>query len=173
MTGTATGSEASSTVTGRSEATGGRDEPREAIPYQYFVLQAMPRPERGECVNVAVVLYSEEVDTLILAWHVDEARLAALDPEVDVDSVRASLAFLSTWCDAPSRTVGRSAAPSAPPAVPGPVPEGRRPGARFGWLAAPRSSVLRPGPVHGGVMTGSARDEAQRLLDRLVRLPPR
>lgn len=106
----------------RAEATVSSTEPP-VVPYQYFVLQAMPRPERGECLNVAVVLYSEEVDALTLAWHVDDARLIALDPEVDVDSVRESLAFLSRWCDAPSRTVGRTAAPSEAPDVPGPVPE--------------------------------------------------
>ncbi len=156
----------------RAEATVSSTEPP-VVPYQYFLPQAVARPGRGGGLNVAVVLYSEEVDALTLAWHVDDARLIALDPEVDVDSVRESLAFLSRWCDAPSRTVGRTAAPSEAPDVPGPVPEGRRPGARFGWLAAPRSSVLRPGPVHGGVMTGSAKDEAQRLLDRLVRLPAR
>ncbi len=41
-------------------------------------------------------------------------------------------------------------------------------GKRFGWLSAPRSTVLQPGPVHGG----SADDpevEAARLVDRLVR----
>ena len=41
-------------------------------------------------------------------------------------------------------------------------------GTRFGFLMAPRSTVLQPGPVHGGVTTDPA-DELERLLGRLVR----
>ena len=41
-------------------------------------------------------------------------------------------------------------------------------GTRFGFLKAPRSTVLQPGPVHGG-MTTDPGAELQRLLDRLVR----
>lgn len=140
----------------------------EPIPYQYFVLRAVPRPERGECVNVAVVLYSEELDHLALGWDVDEPRLRAIDPAIDLDSVRDSLAFLSAWCDTPSQTFGRTATPSASQVSGGPVPQGRRPGARFGWLAATRSTILRPGPVHGGV-SPDPRGELDRLVTRLVR----
>lgn len=154
-------------ATPANEATAAIQDP---IPYQYFVLQAVPRPERGECVNVAVVLYAEDSDVLALAWEIDEARLLALDPAVDVDSVRGSLEFLKTWCDAPSHTTGRSEH-STPPVAGGPVPEARRPGARFGWLAAPRSTMLRPGPVHGGV-SADPRAEVARLMSVLVR-PPR
>ncbi|MGL5863832.1 MAG: DUF3037 domain-containing protein, partial [Phycicoccus sp.] len=39
---------------------------------------------------------------------------------------------------------------------------------RFGWLSAPRSTVLQPGPVHGGTASDPA-GEVDRLLDRLVR----
>ena len=42
------------------------------------------------------------------------------------------------------------------------------PRARFGWLAAPRSTVVQPGPVHGGV-TDDPRRELAHLLSRLVR----
>ena len=38
---------------------------------------------------------------------------------------------------------------------------------RFGFLKAPRSTVIQPGPVHGGVTTDPAAELA-RLLDRLV-----
>ncbi len=141
------------------------DEPAtgdEPVAYQYFVLQAVPRPERGECVNVAVVLYAELADVLALAWEVDPDRLRLLDPDVDVDAIRESLDYLASWCAQP---LGRNRQPCA--AV-GPVPESRRPGARFGWLAAARSTILRPGPVHGGVCR-DPRAEVNRLLDRLVR----
>jgi hypothetical protein len=41
-------------------------------------------------------------------------------------------------------------------------------GKRFGWLAAPRSTALQPGPVHGG-LTEDPAAELSRLLDALVR----
>jgi hypothetical protein len=40
-------------------------------------------------------------------------------------------------------------------------------GTRFGFLIAPRSTVLQPGPVHGGV-TNDPERALERLLDRLV-----
>ena len=46
---------------------------------------------------------------------------------------------------------------------------GRAPmGTRFGFVKAPRSTVVQPGPVHGG-LTADPAGELERLLDRLVR----
>lgn len=119
------------------ETTGGPI-PDHPIPYQYFVLRAVPRPEREEFVNVGVVVYSEELDTILLGWHVDEPRLRALDPSVDVETLRGALEHLADLA-----RPGSSAGMARP----------RRRGALFGWLAAPRSSVLQPGPTHGGVVS--------------------
>ena len=38
---------------------------------------------------------------------------------------------------------------------------------RFGFLKAPRSTVIQPGPVHGGVTTDPAR-QLQHLVEKLV-----
>ena len=38
---------------------------------------------------------------------------------------------------------------------------------RFGFLKAPRSTVLQPGPVHGGVTADPGR-QLERLLEQLV-----
>ncbi len=38
---------------------------------------------------------------------------------------------------------------------------------RFGFLKAPRSTVLQPGPVHGGLTRDPAR-QLEHLLERLV-----
>jgi hypothetical protein len=40
-------------------------------------------------------------------------------------------------------------------------------GQRFGYLKAPRSTVLQPGPVHGGVTADPGR-QLEHLLERLV-----
>jgi len=122
------------------------------LPYQYVVLRCVPRPEREEFVNVGVVLYCEETGFLEVACHVDEDRLRALDPRVDLLHVTASLEFADAVCSGEERA-GSAGQASL--------------GQRFGFLKAPRSTVIQPGPVHGGLTADPAR-QLRQLLERLV-----
>ena len=122
-------------------------------PFEYAVLRAVPQVERGECVNVGVMLYCQAHDFLAARCHVDAARLRALDPGVDVPAIEAVLETVRAAC---------AGAPDAGPAGQGP------PGQRFRWLAAPRSTVVQAGPIHAGLTADPAR-ELDRLLERLVR----
>ena len=117
------------------------------VPYEYAVIQAVPRIERGELINVGVVLYSQPRDFLAARTHLHEERLRALDPGADVEALRKALASWDETCH------GAGAA------------AGMRPGERFRWLVAPRSTVLRAGPVHMGL---AADPDAE--LNRLVAL---
>ena len=105
-------------------------------PYQYVVLRCVPRVEREEFVNVGVVAYCQAADFLAADCHVDEDRLRALSPSVDLTAVRHALAFVEGVC--------RGDVELGDPAA------GDR-GTRFGFLKAPRSTVVQPGPVHGGL----------------------
>ena len=121
--------------------------------FQYVVLRCVPRVDREEFVNVGVVLYCQQADFLEARCHVDEARLTALSVDVDVDAVRSALRAVESVCR------GDEAAGEA----------GRAPmGTRFGFVKAPRSTVVQPGPVHGGA-TADPAGELEHLLDRLVR----
>jgi hypothetical protein len=120
--------------------------------YQYVVLRCVPRVEREEFVNVGVVLYSQGADFLDAAYRVDEARLAALAPGIDAQEVRDALETVCRVC--------RGVTGGGLPTLGGL-------GKRFGWLSAPRSTVVQPGPVHGGLTTDPAAELAS-LLDRLV-----
>lgn len=135
--------------------------PRAAPPprhgYQYVVLRAVPSVVREEFINVGVLLYSQMARFLDVAYEVDRARAEAFSPRLDADELQARLAHLARLCE--------------PPAPQG-RPDLRPLGKRFGWLAAPRSTVLQPGPVHGGMCDDPA-DELQRLLAVLVRRPGR
>jgi hypothetical protein len=122
-------------------------------PFEYALLRAVPRADRDECVNVGVVLYCQALDYLGCAVHLDPERLRLLDPQVDLEAVDAVLAGIRAVC---------AGDPSAGQAAVDP------PRARFGWLTAPRSTVVRPGPVHSG-MTPDPAAELTRLLIRLVR----
>jgi hypothetical protein len=121
-------------------------------PYQYVVLRCVPRVDREEFVKVGVVLYCEEAAYLQSAWSVDRERLEALAPGLDVDAVCEGLDFVRAVC-AGDETVGAVAS----------KPWGQR----FGFLMAPRSTVLQPSPVHGGVTTDPGR-QLEHLLERFV-----
>ena len=52
-------------------------------PYEYAIIQAVPRIERGELINVGVVLYNQRLDFLAARTHLHEERLRCLDPQAD------------------------------------------------------------------------------------------
>jgi hypothetical protein len=122
-------------------------------PYQYVVLRCVPRVDRDEFVNVGVVLYCQEAGFLGARCHVDEARLSALFPALDLAAVRSALDFVEGVCRG-DEALGAPARGDL--------------GTRFGFLKAPRSTVVQPGPVHGG-LTDDPESELTRLLDVLVR----
>jgi hypothetical protein len=121
--------------------------------FEYAVLRAVPDIERGESLNVGVLVWCQQHDYLGAAVGVDHDLLRALDPDVDVGAVCAAVDAVQSAC---------SGSPEAGPAA------AMSKGERFRWLTAPRSTVVQPGPVHAG-LTADPGAELGRLLDRLVR----
>jgi hypothetical protein len=121
--------------------------------FQYVVLRCVPRVDREEFVNVGVVLYCQDADYLDCRSHVDGARLGALAPDLDVAAVESALAATTAVCRGEA---------SAGAAARSPL------GTRFGFLSAPRSTVVQPGPIHGGSTDDPPR-QLEHLLDTLVR----
>ncbi|MFB9905815.1 DUF3037 domain-containing protein [Allokutzneria oryzae] len=124
--------------------------------FEYAVLQVVPRAERGESINAGVLLYCRRLDYLGSRVHLDVDRLRALDPTADPDSVARAVRAFADVC-AGSEVAG----PAAEEEI----------GRRFRWLTAPRSTVVRAGPVHSG-LTAAPDADADRLLRQLV-LPVR
>ncbi|MEX0789228.1 MAG: DUF3037 domain-containing protein [Actinomycetota bacterium] len=122
------------------------------LSFEYFALRCVPRVDREEFVNVGVVVYSQDSRFLRAACRVDPERLIALDPQLDPEDVGAHMETISAIC--------RGDVSGGPAA-------GLKERQRFDWLAAPRSTVVQPGPVHSG-LTRDPEAELQRLLDRLV-----
>jgi Protein of unknown function (DUF3037) len=118
-------------------------------PYEYALIRVVPRVERGEAMNAGVILYSQGHAYLGCRIQLDEARLRALDPAVDLSAVTAALAAVDEDCRR-----GRDTEQS--------------PGVRFRWLTATRSTMVQPGPVHSG-LTADPAAELEHLFDKLVR----
>jgi len=116
--------------------------------YDYAVIRVVPKVDREEFINAGVILSCPELSFLEARIELDEARLLALDPNVDLDLVRKHLASIPTICR------GGDDAGSI-----GQLPQRRR----FEWLVAPRSTIIQTSPVH----TGRCGDPAAAL-DHLV-----
>jgi Protein of unknown function (DUF3037) len=117
--------------------------------FEYALLRVVPRVERGEAINVGVIVYSQAFRYLCARIELDERRLLAVDQAVDLDAVRTALQAFEKAC------------------IEGPL-AGRPLGERFRWLTAPRSTIVQPGPVHSGLTTDPAA-ELVHLFDTLVR----
>jgi hypothetical protein len=123
--------------------------------YDYAIIRVVPRVERGELVNVGVILSCPAVDFLEARVELDEERLRALDETLDIDGLRAHLAAIPAICAG-----GSGAGPI------GELPQRNR----FHWLVAPRSTIIQPSPVHTG-RTANPASALERLLDAMVRRP--
>jgi hypothetical protein len=126
---------------------------RDPVTYDYAIIRVVPKVERAEFVNVGVIVSCPALDALLARIELDERRLGALDPTLDLDSVRTHLAAIPTICAG-----GEHAGPI------GQLTQRER----FHWLVAPRSTIIQVSPAH----SGSARDldaAVERLLDTMVR----
>jgi hypothetical protein len=118
------------------------------LTYDYAIVRVVPRVERGEQINVGVILSCVDADFLAARIELDRAALVALAPSLDVDAVVAGLAAIETVC--------------AGGADAGPIGQ-MAPRARFRWLVSPRSTVIQTSPVHTGRTT-----DPVAALDRLM-----
>lgn len=118
------------------------------VRYEYAVIQAVPRADRGEMLNLGVLMYCRERQFLAAKGQLDEARLRMLHPHIDIPGLRTQLEVLTDVCQHAAELPWDNRAGEQ--------------GKAFAWLTAPRSTVLRPGPVHSG-FTADPPTELRRL----------
>jgi hypothetical protein len=121
--------------------------------YDYAIVRIVPRVERGEQINVGVILSCVDGDFLEARIEMDDARLLALDPSIDLDAIRAGLATIPAVC---------AGGPAA-----GPI-GGLSPRDRFRWLVSPRSTIIQTSSVHTG-RTADPAAAIEHLLRTMVR----
>jgi hypothetical protein len=120
--------------------------------FQYTVLRLVPDVERGERINVGVVLYSPERKFLGARVHVDEERLRSLAPEADSAEIQRHLESLVKVAEGATDGGAIAALPQSE---------------RFGALSAPSSTIVQPSDVHTGVCE-SGEQALGELFERLV-----
>lgn len=121
----------------------------ELCPFDYAVVRVVPRVERGEFVNAGVIVSCPARGYLKARVELDAARLAALDPAFDPESIARHLEAIPRICEG---------GPAAGPI--GLLPQRTR----FHWLVAPRSTVIQTSPVHTGLC-----EDGDPVLERLFR----
>jgi len=125
--------------------------------YDYAIVRVVPRVERGEFVNVGAIVSSDAAGYLAVRFAVDEARLLALDPGIDLNAVRTALGAITAVCSG-----GAAAGPIGKLTL----------RERFHWLVAPRSTIIQTSAVHTG-RSDDLDGALDHLLVRMVRpLPP-
>jgi hypothetical protein len=124
--------------------------------YDYAIVRVVPRVDRGEAVNVGVILSCPDVEFLEARIDLDEARLLTLDPTVDLPTVKETLNAMAAVCRGDAET--------------GPLGEMPQRN-RFHFLVSPRSTIVQTSPTH----TGRTPDPAAtlRLLMQKLVQPPR
>jgi hypothetical protein len=121
--------------------------------YDYAIVRVVPRVERGEQINVGVILSCPSADFLEARIELDPSRLLALDPTLDLDATRAHLDVIPRVCRGGPEAGELGALPQRN---------------RFHWLVSPRSTIIQMSPVHTG-RTDDPGKTLQRLLETMVR----
>jgi hypothetical protein len=127
-------------------------------PFEYVVIRVVPRVERGECLNVGVILVCRARRFLDARVELDRARLTAFAPYLDeetIELVDRQLRLIPRICAA-DPTAGPIAALGL--------------GERWHWLAAPSSTLLQPGSVHTGLCLDPG-EQLDCLFREMVRVP--
>lgn len=123
-----------------------------AMPFQWTLLQVVPRVERDERFNAGVIVFCRSRRFLDAQVALDPRKLHVLDPNADEELISAHLNALARIA------VGDLTA--------GPIAALDQ-GERFHWLSSPSSTMIQPAPVHGGVTTDPS-GTLERLFQQMV-----
>jgi hypothetical protein len=115
--------------------------------FEYAVIRVMPRVERGEFINVGVIVYCAKQRFLKIRSELNRERLLAFCDKIDLAEIEERLKAFE-WVSNGSIEGG---------------PIGKLPlASRFRWLIAARSTVVQTSPVHPGLC-----DDPEEMLNRL------
>jgi hypothetical protein len=120
--------------------------------YDYAVIRIVPCVERGEFINAGILLFCRTRRFLDARIHLNQPRLLALAPDVDLSMLQNHLNTIELICRGEREG--------------GPIAQLSQ-SERFHWLVSPRSAIIQTSPVHCGLCSDpeAALDD---LLQKLV-----
>lgn len=123
--------------------------------FEYAVIRVVPRVDRGEFINVGVIVYCRDLKFLQIKYELNPARLLSFAPFIELAELEQRLqAFDRVCCGKPDG---------------GPI--GELPlASRFRWLTAARSTIIQTSPVHPG-LTDDPTLALEKLYDQLIVVP--
>jgi hypothetical protein len=121
--------------------------PEPASAFSYAIVRVIPDIERGEFINAGVLLFARQHDFLAARVQLDKDRLSALCPEADAGDIESALKAFVRVAEGDDEAGPMAALPKSE---------------RFGWLAAPSSTVVQCSPTHTGLCS-----DPQQALDEL------
>ena len=115
--------------------------------FEYAVIRYVPRVERGEFMNIGVILFCNELDFLETKYTLNTEKIHAFNSDADLSEIEASLLSFSRIC---------SGDPTGGPIAALPIAE------RFRWLTATRSTIVQTSDVHPGFC-----EDGKMMLERV------
>jgi hypothetical protein len=106
--------------------------------YEYAFIRFVPKVERGEFLNVGVIVFCKGKRFLQMKYQLDTHRLRAFSSDIDLAELEQYLAAWDAIC--------RGQAQDQPIAQ-------LDPASRFRWLTATRSTIIQSSKVHPGLCT--------------------
>ena len=120
--------------------------------FEYAVIRVVPKVDREEFINAGIILYCKKDKYLQCMYHLDENKLKALCPDIDIPEIEANLQSFKKICEG-SRDGGPIAALDIP--------------SRFRWLTATRSTIVQTSKTHPGFCK-NLDETVQKLFEQLV-----
>ena len=120
--------------------------------YDYAIVRIVPLVERGECINVGVIVFCRTQCFLDMLIHFDQQRLSAFAPTLDFGLVQRQIEALVQVCHGSHGS--------------GPIGQLSQ-AERFHWLVSPRSTIIQTSPIHCGICS-DPRSTLEDLLHKLV-----
>ncbi len=120
--------------------------------FEYAVIRVVPRVEREEFMNVGVILYCSSQGFLRTRFELNQERLLALYPKLNLEELYLRLNSFERIC------AGRKEG-----GVIGQLPVA----SRFRWLTSARSTIVQTSQVHPGLCSNPA-ETLDRLFAQLV-----
>jgi hypothetical protein len=109
---------------------------RDKCTFEYAIIRVIPKVEREEFLNVGAIVFSKSRKFLGMKYLINENRLRAFSPEMDVEELKKHLAAWEAVCagSPAGGFIGQLDLAD-----------------RFRWLTAARSTILQSTRPHPGI----------------------